>query len=225
MTILVAVIASLQIAASPLEALEPCATTGVLLVVGVDQGRSPGAWSVTVCRDGAFVAESGRYRNAGRLAAELRQDLRTHLAALPAHQFGQLLFEGWTLRLMVPDGAVRRTYSIGQIRAESARNPPCAAVLPYLATALGVPSTCGAGRCDRSFAARATAMTRAQAIEVFCDDPDAFVARAVAAGAHGRAHGVRDYAMPWGTHRQGGFTDPFGHVWFVGDRPPLSPHP
>jgi PhnB protein len=62
-------------------------------------------------------------------------------------------------------------------------------------------------------------------IGVFCDDPDAFVARAVAAGAQGRAHGVRDYAMPWGTHRQGGFTDPFGHVWFVGDRSPLSPHP
>jgi uncharacterized glyoxalase superfamily protein PhnB len=62
-------------------------------------------------------------------------------------------------------------------------------------------------------------------IEVFCDDPDAFVARAVAAGARGRANGVRDHAMPWGTHRQGGFTDPFGHIWFVGDRSPLSRYP
>ena len=25
-----------------------------------------------------------------------------------------------------------------------------------------------------------------------------------------------DHAAPWGTHRQGGFVDPFGHLWFVG---------
>ena len=28
----------------------------------------------------------------------------------------------------------------------------------------------------------------------------------------------------WGPHRQGGFVDPFGHVWFVGDRSPLTRH-
>jgi PhnB protein len=28
--------------------------------------------------------------------------------------------------------------------------------------------------------------------------------------------------MPWGTHRQGGFRDPFGHNWSVGDRSPLG---
>ena len=59
-------------------------------------------------------------------------------------------------------------------------------------------------------------------IEVFVDDPDAFVARAVAAGADGDDP-VRDHAMPWGPHRQGGFTDPFGHRWLVGDRSPLTP--
>jgi PhnB protein len=59
-------------------------------------------------------------------------------------------------------------------------------------------------------------------IEVMCDDPDGFVARAVAAGARGGAEGVRNHEMPWGTHRQGGFTDPFGHIWFVGDRSPLT---
>jgi uncharacterized glyoxalase superfamily protein PhnB len=59
-------------------------------------------------------------------------------------------------------------------------------------------------------------------IEVFTDDPDAFVARAVAAGAVG--DGMRDHEMPWGTHRQGGFFDPYGHRWLVGDRSPLSPH-
>ena len=62
-------------------------------------------------------------------------------------------------------------------------------------------------------------------IEVFVDDPDAFVARAVAAGADGSRDPVRDHQMPWGVHRQGSFFDPFGHLWLVGDRSPLSPHP
>jgi PhnB protein len=62
-------------------------------------------------------------------------------------------------------------------------------------------------------------------VEVFVADPDAFVARAVDAGADASAHSIRDHRMPWGTHRQGGFVDPFGHLWFVGDMSPLSPHP
>jgi uncharacterized glyoxalase superfamily protein PhnB len=62
-------------------------------------------------------------------------------------------------------------------------------------------------------------------VEIFCDDPDAFVARAVDAGATAKDDPVRDHRAPWGIHRQGSFTDPFGHVWFVGDRSPLSRHP
>jgi len=62
-------------------------------------------------------------------------------------------------------------------------------------------------------------------VEVFCDDPDAFVARALKAGAKGDLDPVRDHRMPWGIHRQGGFIDPFGHIWLVGDRSPLSPFP
>jgi PhnB protein len=62
-------------------------------------------------------------------------------------------------------------------------------------------------------------------VEVFTDDPDAFIARAVAAGADGRGDEIRDHQMPWGPHRQGSFIDPFGHKWLVGDRSPLSPHP
>jgi uncharacterized glyoxalase superfamily protein PhnB len=62
-------------------------------------------------------------------------------------------------------------------------------------------------------------------VEVFCDDPDAFVARAVEAGANGSLDAVRDHQAPWGIHRQGGFVDPFGHIWLVGDRSPLSPFP
>ena len=69
---------------------------------------------------------------------------------------------------------------------------------------------------------RALASTTVR-VEVFVDDPDAFVARAVAAGADGD-DAVRDHEMPWGPHRQGAFWDPFGHRWLVGDRSPLANH-
>jgi PhnB protein len=62
-------------------------------------------------------------------------------------------------------------------------------------------------------------------VEVFCDDPDAFIARAVAAGANGAVDPIRIHQMPWGPHRQGAFIDPFGHKWLVGDRSPLKPYP
>jgi PhnB protein len=62
-------------------------------------------------------------------------------------------------------------------------------------------------------------------VEVFVDDPDGFVARAVAAGADGSGDPVRDHDAPWGVHRQGSFFDPFGHLWLVGDRSPLSCFP
>ena len=70
----------------------------------------------------------------------------------------------------------------------------------------------------------ATAGTRTVRIEVFVDDPNAFIARAAAAGADATIDPVRDHQMPWGTHRQGGFLDPFGHKWLVGDRSPLGRH-
>lgn len=56
-------------------------------------------------------------------------------------------------------------------------------------------------------------------VEVFVEDPDSLIARALAAGASGGK--IEDYRVPWGTHRQGGFTDPFGHIWLVGDKTPL----
>lgn len=61
-------------------------------------------------------------------------------------------------------------------------------------------------------------------VELFVDDPDSFVERAVAAGAAAGA-AVEDHDVPWGTHRQGGFTDPFGHRWSVGDASPLRRFP
>jgi PhnB protein len=58
-------------------------------------------------------------------------------------------------------------------------------------------------------------------IELFVDDPDRVRERAIAAGASPGAE-VQDHQHPWGTHRQGGFRDPFGHNWSVGDRSPLA---
>ena len=69
-----------------------------------------------------------------------------------------------------------------------------------------------------------TVGTRTVSVEVFVDDPDSFIARAVAEGADGTFDEIRDHAMPWGTHRQGAFIDPFGHLWLVGDRSPLRAH-
>jgi PhnB protein len=62
-------------------------------------------------------------------------------------------------------------------------------------------------------------------IEVFSSDPDAFIGRAVAAGANGSFDKIKNHETPWGVHRQGGFIDPFGHLWLVGDKSPLYPFP
>ena len=61
-------------------------------------------------------------------------------------------------------------------------------------------------------------------VEVFCEDPDSFIARAIEEGANGSFDKIRNHEAPWGIHRQGGFIDPFGHIWLVGDRSPLSRH-
>ena len=61
-------------------------------------------------------------------------------------------------------------------------------------------------------------------VEVFCDDPDTFIEKAVTTGANGEIDEIKNHQMPWGVHRQGGFIDPFGHIWLVGDNSPLSEH-
>jgi PhnB protein len=65
---------------------------------------------------------------------------------------------------------------------------------------------------------------RTTRIELFVEDPDLFVERAGDAGAS-EVEPPSDHDAPWGTHRQGGFTDPFGHLWSVGDRTPLQRFP
>ena len=59
-------------------------------------------------------------------------------------------------------------------------------------------------------------------IELFVDNPDEIIARALDAGAKGSLDDIQNYQVPWGIHRQGGFTDPFGHRWLVGDKSPLN---
>lgn len=60
-------------------------------------------------------------------------------------------------------------------------------------------------------------------VELFVDDPDKVIARAVDAGA--TEGNIENHAVPWGIHRQGGFMDPFGHKWLVGDKSPLNRFP
>jgi len=72
---------------------------------------------------------------------------------------------------------------------------------------------------SRETSATAAGLTTAR-VEVFVDAPEDLVARAARSGASD-AEPVIDHDAPWGTHRQGGFTDPFGHRWSVGDRSPL----
>src|SRR6187397_3736950 len=36
-------------------------------------------------------------------------------------------------------------------------------------------------------------------VEVFCDDPDTFIARALEAGAAGSLDDIKDHQAPWGT--------------------------
>lgn len=58
-------------------------------------------------------------------------------------------------------------------------------------------------------------------IEVFVDRPGQLIEHAAEAGATD-IEPLTDHQAPWGTHQQGGFTDPFGHRWSIGDRTPLQ---
>ncbi|GAA3395007.1 hypothetical protein [Cryptosporangium minutisporangium] len=49
---------------------------------------------------------------------------------------------------------------------------------------------------------------------MFVDDPDALLNAAAAAGADYHDP-VQNHRRLWGTHRQGGFSDPFGHFRLV----------
>lgn len=75
---------------------------------------------------------------------------------------------------------------------------------------------------DHGFASPTAILQTTVRVEGFVDDPGKFFEKAIAAGATVSGNGVEDHQVPWGIHRQGAFTDPFGHVWHVGDRSPLQ---
>ena len=59
-------------------------------------------------------------------------------------------------------------------------------------------------------------------IELFADDPDQLMERALAAGATLRSPIADHRHFPGPVHRQGSFRDPFGHSWSVGNKTPLK---
>ena len=65
--------------------------------------------------------------------------------------------------------------------------------------------------------------TRTARVELLADQLDDVIAKAIKAGATGGD--IQNHDVPWGTHRQGGFIDPFGHQWLVGDKSPLNRFP
>jgi uncharacterized glyoxalase superfamily protein PhnB len=73
---------------------------------------------------------------------------------------------------------------------------------------------------DREASPTAVGLTTTR-VEVFVDEPNTLIQRAADAGA-ADLEPVSAHDTPWGLHRQGGFTDPFGHRWSVGDRTPLQ---
>jgi len=60
-------------------------------------------------------------------------------------------------------------------------------------------------------------------VELFVNDPDSVIEHALAAGATPGSP-IQDHEHFDGTvHLQGGFRDPFGHSWSVGNKAPLRP--
>jgi len=59
-------------------------------------------------------------------------------------------------------------------------------------------------------------------VELFVDNPDEVIQRPVAAGATLRSPIEDHHHFPETVHRQGGFCDPFGHNWSVGNKSPLQ---
>jgi PhnB protein len=59
-------------------------------------------------------------------------------------------------------------------------------------------------------------------VELFVDNPDEVIQRALAAGASLGSPIEDHHHFPGTIHRQGGFRDPFGHNWSVGNKAPLQ---
>jgi PhnB protein len=127
-----------------------------------------------------------------------------------------------SVMLIVPDGAAAVDWYKRALGARELWDLGGVAGLEVAGAPFFLHETVPTNRGEASPSESGTTSTR---IEVFVDDPDRFIARAVAEGATASPERVADHEMPWGTHRQGGFRDPFGHRWSVGDRSPLNRFP
>ncbi len=63
---------------------------------------------------------------------------------------------------------------------------------------------------EKGWESPVTLGTTSVRVEVFCDDPDGLIARALEGGARGSLENIKNHAMPWGPHRQGGSSIPSG---------------
>jgi PhnB protein len=59
-------------------------------------------------------------------------------------------------------------------------------------------------------------------VELFVDNPDELIGRALAAGATPGSPIEDHHHFAGAVHRQGGFRDPFGHNWSIGNKSPLQ---
>jgi len=123
-----------------------------------------------------------------------------------------------SVMLIVPDATAALAWYKEALGATVLWDLNGVAALSVAGAAFFVHAVNPANPAERSPAEVGATSTR---IELLVGDPDAFLDRAIAAGASIRS-AMQDHEAPWGSHRQGGFTDPFGHAWSVGDTTPLT---
>ena len=187
----------------PLPAGEVRRMRGVLATLEFD--RVYGAWWDRVMLE---EAKAGVLRSADRYLAALARD--TPGSAEPAVLSAMLIVAdaseavGWYRSAL---GATE-LWNLGSVAALTIEGAP---FLVHEA----VPGRTG----ERAPAEAGLTTTR---IELFVDDAGALIERAQLGGAT-RVEAPVARRAPWGVHRQGGFTDPVGHRWSVGDRTPLEP--
>lgn len=123
-----------------------------------------------------------------------------------------------SVMLIVPDAAAALSWYVGALGAEVIWDLGGVAALHVGGAPFLLHESVPGKAAERSPAEAGLTTTR---VELFVDAPDQLITRAAEAGALA-VEPVTEHAVPWGSHRQGGFTDPFGHRWSVGDHSPLA---
>jgi uncharacterized glyoxalase superfamily protein PhnB len=126
-----------------------------------------------------------------------------------------------SVMLIVPDGAAAVSWYTAALGARELWNLGGVAALVIDGAPFFIHEAVAGRTAERSPVDAGLPTTR---IELFVAEPAAFIERAATAGASA-VEAPTAHEAPWGSHLQGGFTDPFGHRWSVGDRTPLTPSP